>query len=62
MDGNMIELLSDLYPYFMWSLSVGFLVAAFIVWFCIYMDMKEKQKFDDKYRKSRNLKNNEWDL
>jgi hypothetical protein len=46
----------------MWSLSVGFIVAAFVVWFCIYMDMKEKQKFDEKYRRHRNLKNKEWDL
>jgi hypothetical protein len=46
----------------MWSLSAGFIVAAFIVWFCIYMDMKEKQKFDEKYKRHRNLKNKEWDL
>jgi len=62
MDGYMMELIADLYPYFMWSLSAGFIVAAFIVWFCIYMDMKEKQKFDEKYRRHRNLKNKEWDL
>jgi hypothetical protein len=62
MDGYMMELIADLYPYFMWSLSAGFIVAAFIVWFCIYMDMKEKQKFDEKYKRHRNLKNKEWDL
>jgi hypothetical protein len=58
----MIETIADLYPYFMWSLSFGFVIAALVMWYCIYMDMKDKEKFDDKYRKSRNLKNKEWDL
>lgn len=62
MDGYMIELIADLYPYFMWSISIGFLVAAFVLWYCIYVDMKDKQKFDEKYRKNRNIKNKEWDI
>jgi hypothetical protein len=58
----MIEIFADLYPYFMWSISVAFFVAALLIGYCIYIDMKEKQKFDDKYRKSRNLKNKKWDI
>ena len=58
----MIEIFADLYPYFMWSISIGFLVAAFVLWYCIYVDMKDKQKFDEKYRKNRNIKNKEWDI
>jgi hypothetical protein len=60
MDGNMIELFSDLYSFILSGVSIGFLVAALFVWYCIYKDMKDIKKFDEKYRKSRELTNKEW--
>ena len=56
----MIDLLSDLYAFVMSGVAIGFLVAALFVWYCVYKDMKDRQKFDDKYRKSRELTNKEW--
>jgi hypothetical protein len=55
MDGYMIELFSDLYSFILSGVSIGFLVAALFVWYCIYRDMKDIKKFDEKYRKSREL-------
>ena len=60
MDGNMIELLNDLYRFILSGVSIGFVIAALFVWYCIHRDMKEKQAFDEKYKKSRDLKNKEW--
>jgi hypothetical protein len=60
MDGNMIELLNDLYRFILSGVSIGFVVAAFFVWYCINRDMKEREAFDEKYRKSRDLKDKEW--
>jgi len=57
MDGNMIELLNDLYRFIISGVAVGFLVAALFVWYCVYRDMKEKEAFDEKYRKSRDVEN-----
>jgi hypothetical protein len=56
----MIELLGDLYRFILSGVSIGFVVAAFFVWYCIHRDMKEKEAFDEKYRKSRDLKDKEW--
>jgi hypothetical protein len=56
----MIELLNDLYRFILSGLSIGFVVAAFFIWYCIYRDMKEREAFDEKYRKSRDLKDKEW--
>jgi hypothetical protein len=56
----MIELLNDLYRFILSGVSIGFVVAAFFIWYCIYRDMKEREAFDEKYRKSRDLKNKEW--
>jgi len=52
----MIELFSDLYSFILSGVSIGFLVAALFVWYCIHRDMKDRQTFDDKYRKSRDMK------
>ena len=57
MDDNMIELLNDLYRFIISGVAVGFLVAALFVWYCVYRDMKEKEAFDEKYRKSRDVEN-----
>jgi hypothetical protein len=53
----MIELLNDLYRFIISGVAVGFLVAALFVWYCVYRDMKEKEAFDEKYRKSRDVEN-----
>ena len=49
----MIELLGDLYRFILSGISIGFVVAAFFIWYCIHRDMKEREAFDEKYRKSR---------
>jgi len=60
MDDNMIELLNDLYRFIISGVVIGFLVAALFVWYCVYRDMKEKEAFDEKYRRNRNVEN-KWD-
>ena len=56
----MIELLSDLYTFILSGVAISFVVAALFVWYCIHRDMKEREAFDEKYRKNRNLTNKEW--
>jgi hypothetical protein len=56
----MIELFNDLYRFIVSGVAVGFLIAALFLWYCIHRDMKDRKAFDDKYRKSRNLTNQEW--
>ena len=53
----MIELFNDLYRFIISGVAVGFLVAALFVWYCVYKDMKEREAFDEKYRKSRDVEN-----
>jgi hypothetical protein len=60
MDGNMIELLNDLYTFIMSGIAISFLIAALFMWYCINRDMKEKEAFDEKYRKNRDVEN-KWD-
>lgn len=57
----MIELFNDLYKFILSGVSIGFLVAALFLWYCVHRDMKEKEAFDDKYKKSRNIKDNKWE-
>ena len=52
----MIELFSDLYSFILSGVSISFLVAALFLWYCVHRDMKERKAFDDKYRKSRTIK------
>jgi hypothetical protein len=56
----MIELLSDFYTFILSGVAISFVVAALFVWYCIHRDMKEREAFDEKYRKNRDLKNKEW--
>jgi len=56
----MIELLNYLYRFIISGVAISFLVAALFVWYCIHRDMKEREAFDEKYKKSRDLKNKEW--
>ena len=56
MDGNMIELFNDIYRFVISGVAISFLVAALFLWYCVHRDMKEKESFDEKYRKSRKEK------
>ena len=50
---NMIELLSDLYPFIITWMSISMTIGA-IVWFiAIIIDNKQNDDFDKKYRESR---------
>lgn len=58
----MIELFNDLYRFILSGVAIGFLVAALFTWYCVYRDMKEKERFDEQYRKSRTVKDFIWQL
>jgi hypothetical protein len=58
----MIELLNDLYIFIMSGVAVGLLIAALFVWYCVNRDMKEREMFDEKYRKNRDIKDKDWKL
>jgi hypothetical protein len=60
MDGNMIELLNDIYIFVISGVAISFLIAALFVWYCIHKDLKESEAFDEKYRKNRDIEN-KWD-
>jgi hypothetical protein len=60
MDDNMIELLNDIYIFVMSGVAISFLIAALFVWYCVHKDMKEREAFDEKYRKNRDVEN-KWD-
>jgi len=60
MDGNMIELFNDIYRFVISGVAISFLVAALFLWYCVHRDMKERESFDEKYRKSRDIKDNQW--
>jgi hypothetical protein len=55
----MIELFNDVYQFIISGAAISLLVAVLFVWYCVHKDMKDIKKFDDKYRKSRDLKNKE---
>lgn len=56
----MIEFFVEFYNFILSGAAISLLVAILFVWYCVYKDMKDRQKFDDKYRKSRELTNKEW--
>jgi hypothetical protein len=62
MDGNMIELLNDIYIFAISGIAISFLIAALFVWYCVHKDMKEREAFDEKYRKNRTIKDIIWQL
>lgn len=57
----MIELFNDLYRFIISGVAIGFLVAALFLWYCVHRDMKEREMFDEKFRKSRDMKDNKWE-
>jgi hypothetical protein len=56
----MIELLNDVYIFIMSGVAISFLIAVLFVWYCVHKDMKEREAFDEKYRKNRDVEN-KWD-
>ena len=56
----MIELLNDIYIFAISGIAFGFLIAVLFVWYCVNRDMKEREMFDEKYRKNRDVEN-KWD-
>ena len=58
----MIELLNDIYIFIMSGVAISFLIAALFVWYCVNKDMKEREMFDEKYRKNRDIKDKDWKL
>jgi hypothetical protein len=58
----MIELLNDLYIFIMSGVAISFLIAALFVWYCVHKDIKEREMFDEKYRKNRDIKDKDWKL
>jgi hypothetical protein len=56
----MIELLNDIYIFAISGIAISFLIAALFVWYCINKDMKEREAFDEKYRRNRDVEN-KWD-
>jgi len=57
----MIELFNDLYRFIISGVAISFLIAALFLWYCVHRDMKEREMFDEKFRKSRNIKDNKWE-
>jgi hypothetical protein len=58
----MIELLNDIYIFAISGIAISFLIAALFVWYCVHKDMKEREAFDEKYRKNRTIKDIIWQL
>jgi hypothetical protein len=57
----MIELFNDLYRFIISGVAISFLIAALFLWYCVHRDMKEREMFDEKFRKSRDIKDNKWE-
>ena len=58
----MIDFFIEFYNFILSGAAISLLVAVLFIWYCVYKDMKDRQKFDEKYRKSRDLTNKEWKL
>ena len=56
----MIELFNDIYIFIMSGVAISLLIAALFVWYCVNKDMKEREMFDENYRKNRDIEN-KWD-
>ena len=53
----MLEILSDIYDYFITFASLSLLLVALFYWIVLIIDRKQEKDFDTKYRESRD--NNE---
>ena len=53
----MLEILSDIYDYFITFASLSLLLVALFYWIVLIVDRKQQKDFDTKYRESRD--NNE---
>jgi high-affinity Fe2+/Pb2+ permease len=52
----MIELITDAYGLIMSGVCIAAIIAAVIYWYMISVDLKQRKKFDKKYRASRDVK------
>ena len=53
----MIEFFEDLYAFLVTGAGVTLLVGVLIYWYMIYIDNKQTNDFDKKYRESRDVNN-----
>jgi high-affinity Fe2+/Pb2+ permease len=51
----MIELITDVYGFIMSGICIAAIIAAVIYWYMISVDLKQREKFDKKYRASRDV-------
>ena len=52
----MIELMASMYEWIMSGVCIAAIIAAVIYWYMISVDLKQRKKFDKKYRASRDVK------
>ena len=52
----MVEVFQDAYAFLVTGAGVTLLVGVLIYWYMIYIDNKQTEDFDKKYRESRNDK------
>ena len=56
----MIELMAEIYRWIISGIGIAAVVAALFYWYAVYIDSKQYDDFDKKYRESR--KDNKWKL
>ena len=49
------NVIDNIYFLVMSGLCVSALIAALLYWYAVYVDLKQKAEFDEKYRASRNV-------
>lgn len=59
---KMIELFNDLYKFILSGAAISLLIVVLFIWYCAYLDLRDKKKFDEKYRKNRTIKDIIWQL
>ena len=53
----MIDFFEDLYAFLVTGAGVTLLVGVLLYWYMVYIDNKQNNDFDKKYRESRNVNN-----
>jgi hypothetical protein len=53
----MIEFFEDLYAFLVTGAGVTLLVGVLLYWYMVYIDNKQNNDFDKKYRESRDVNN-----
>ena len=57
MELPMIEFFEDLYAFLVTGAGVTLLVGVLLYWYMVYIDNKQTDDFDKKYRESRDMNN-----